>query len=815
MNSLKLSAPCIAILGLAAAATAQTTSPPATIEIPVVLRDISHLHPNFEEPVMGLKKGIVKDQLGVDGLPVWNATQIAKTFTCLTNEADFNTWWMDKTNISKRIDPANIIGGQCKNSKLTLTRDSRGFYVYDSTAFFPLATANLATDAALPPFSCGSNTSRNYHFTMELHNEFTYRPGQVFDFRGDDDVWVFINNKLVIDIGGVHGPIADSINLDTLGLTAGKTYPLDLFFAERHTTGSNFRMTTDIVFTPEPVIDSTREFANTSPTVALPNEAVKIESSRSVTLSPTVNDDALPRSGGGTKCQWTMEQGPGNVLFTTPTEPTTQVKFPAEGQYALRLTVSDSEYKACADMTVKVEAANIGTITTTVASDDSYTNAHKIWDESKSRLCVESASGLLPESKRGFDDQDYHLDSDSEVIVTAIYDGSRARNSLCWYQAGSPTNLIPIWHDYAIGPLAPLWVGKKTSLGILPAGTDLRFALICDGARKGTDKLYMDPELNVDRSSHIAGRLFSDVAFGERPLVIAWEDIEFGPRCDNDFNDVVYQVEIIPVRISDTQYDNVIDGKKGINSNLGPRGVAATLAKQGVAAARYETAGELYYIPPTAGNFTINLIDERSSMKTEVRVFDYDSVRGLNPDSLEFRVKAARNSFPLFDERSLRIGGSVSFTPSKYNLRGKTIGLMFIPNNIQKTFLTNPWRYTPKGEGNRTKRQPLFSLISANPGQMDQSFSFANSKSSFFFFEEMTRYNDGIDAGEKSDSSFDDLMFKISPPLQISKANMKEYYQATPDTTYGYDTEAEAKNSTGGLNEDCGCTGDKVPAGIR
>ena len=156
----------------------------------------------------------------------------------------------------------------------------------------------------------------------------------------------------------------------------------------------------------------------------------------------------------------------------------------------------------------------------------------------------------------------------------------------------------------------------------------------------------------------------------------------------------------------------------------------------------------------------------------------------------------------------------MTFTPSKYNLRGKTIGLMLIPNNTQKTFLTNPCRYTPKGEGNRTKRQPLFSLISANPGQMDQLFSFANSKSSFFFFEEMTRYNDGNEAGEKSDSSFDDLMFKISPALQISKANLKGYYQSTPDTTYGYDTEAEAKNPTGGLNEDCGCSRENVPAGI-
>jgi fibro-slime domain-containing protein len=69
-------------------------------------------------------------------------------------------------------------------------------------------------------------------------------------FTGDDDLWVFINNRLVIDLGGVHGPESASVNLDTLGLTAGNTYNFDLFFAERHTSGSNFRVETSIVLEP-------------------------------------------------------------------------------------------------------------------------------------------------------------------------------------------------------------------------------------------------------------------------------------------------------------------------------------------------------------------------------------------------------------------------------------------------------------------------------------------------------------------------------------------------------------------------------------
>lgn len=129
------------------------------------------------------------------------------------------------------------------------------------------------------------NQTNNFHFTFELATAFRFVPlaerdlngdgvkggsgdHLVFTFTGDDDLWVYINDRLAVDLGGVHSQERGTLNLDTgefkrygadgkpthtvknlnLGLQPGRTSNLHLFFAERCTTESNFRIETTLQF---------------------------------------------------------------------------------------------------------------------------------------------------------------------------------------------------------------------------------------------------------------------------------------------------------------------------------------------------------------------------------------------------------------------------------------------------------------------------------------------------------------------------------------------------------------------------------------
>lgn len=245
-------------------------------------------HPDFQtatksgRPGYGHFKGLVTMYLNDDGKPIFNPSPINGQGSIYSADS-LAQWYTDVENVNQ---------SKTHNIKLSNGKEEKGgIYTYSSNAFYPINDKMFGNQGL----------SRNYHFTFELNTKFTYKPGQTFNFTGDDDVWVYINGVRVIDLGGVHGAVngevvlfdgkafvlKDHIPTSTPGgivkemtstmrsqmatkwknaglsgkgsssdwskynyidLQLGEDAPCTLafFFAERHTTESNFRIDTSI-----------------------------------------------------------------------------------------------------------------------------------------------------------------------------------------------------------------------------------------------------------------------------------------------------------------------------------------------------------------------------------------------------------------------------------------------------------------------------------------------------------------------------------------------------------------------------------------
>jgi fibro-slime domain-containing protein len=226
------------------------------LRLPIVYRDFKPYnqagHPDFEAYVGMGDSGIVEPMLGPMGKPVHVMANKLHTSQTPGGMDLFSFWYRDDPKYNMTIVEA-----------LTFDRLMNGSYQYSSFAFFPLDGRGFGNYTVSPAVG---GQFRNFHFTSEIRHWFEYRGGETLSFRGDDDLWVFINKRLTVDLGGVHSALSGTVTLDMtngsaqvcdllnpcagggrrtvqLGLQVGNVYEIAVFHAERRTDASNYQLT--------------------------------------------------------------------------------------------------------------------------------------------------------------------------------------------------------------------------------------------------------------------------------------------------------------------------------------------------------------------------------------------------------------------------------------------------------------------------------------------------------------------------------------------------------------------------------------------
>lgn len=275
----------------------------------------------------GVLQGIVADELS-NGYPRldWSYTSGGWKYTdtdslaYLFNDDEYQNWngqkykkVYDSVNYLLQKDGDTYYYDSSENFA-TLKRESgqNNIYLYDVARgdgtgvpadlaqFLPFNDLNGNSTSKGTYTEYGISGSANYHFGMTVGFDFIMpRDGKVngqemvFEFEGDDDVWVFIDGKLVLDMGGIHDNYGGSINFatgevkvervnigspgdstvnesqttkdlwDLLGTTKDEftydTHRLEFFYLERGAGGSNCKLSFNLPAIPSNSLNVTKE----------------------------------------------------------------------------------------------------------------------------------------------------------------------------------------------------------------------------------------------------------------------------------------------------------------------------------------------------------------------------------------------------------------------------------------------------------------------------------------------------------------------------------------------------------------------------
>lgn len=171
-------------------------------------------------------KGLVENELDSAGFPVWTGKVACDIGTAADGPGN---WFKSGRSVLETT------------ISIPLWRIGKSDeWSYSNSQFFPLDTVKTTEPVAWP----------NYRFCLHHRFETTFAPNQYLKVMGDDDIWLFAQKRLVIDLGGQHGPDTGTFAFEQLGVPEGKTIKFDLFHCERHGTGSSFGVWTNALLQP-------------------------------------------------------------------------------------------------------------------------------------------------------------------------------------------------------------------------------------------------------------------------------------------------------------------------------------------------------------------------------------------------------------------------------------------------------------------------------------------------------------------------------------------------------------------------------------
>lgn len=221
------------VLILLLVSVAATTVQADSIQLRGRIRDflLSDQHPDFQFGAMatGTVTGCVESLLvGVQRDIIAATPGYADCH--ITSPTSFATWYDERHNKALRLDYTfNLVDDK---------NDGVSNYIFDDKTFFPIDSL-LGGNEYIPGSNPPEYFPHNYNFTTELRFYFVYNAAntkQKIRAGGEGDFWLFVNNYLMIDLGGIHSgkiEFIDAKDLATLGLQDGQVYPIDIFFAQR------------------------------------------------------------------------------------------------------------------------------------------------------------------------------------------------------------------------------------------------------------------------------------------------------------------------------------------------------------------------------------------------------------------------------------------------------------------------------------------------------------------------------------------------------------------------------------------------------